>query len=347
MTNIIRAVFNCNEYNTTATRPDGKPIYQWDYGKILEIHGLNLPKATEVHFAQGLSGGDAVIRIGTTADKITSVAVPEAFLEQAGDVTAYVYKSDTESGQTEYKISFKVVGRPKPEAWDTPEDAELFREAIETVNSAADKAEGGAERAELAAESAESAQTETQSARDIAVEASNSAQESAQVATEQAIRAEGEADKAEESQTDAAVSKDTAQQALSDLLHMLGTDVATLTDGKLTPSQIPPISINDVFEVSDASDLTALTAQRGDVGIIVTDGVVTDSYILATDNPKELDDWKKLGVSYVANSGHAVTSDNAANADKINGKRMVAMTQSQYDQASLDSDTFYVVTPEV
>lgn len=213
MTNIIRAVFEPNKYNSTATRPDNKPIYQWDYGKILEVHGLDLLKATEVHFAHGLSGGDAVIRIGTTTDKITSVAVPEAFLEQAGDATAYVYKSDTESGQTEYKIQFKVIERPKPEAWDAPEDGELFREVIEVVNIAADKAESGAERAETAAEIAESARIETLSARDVAVNARNSAQESAQVATQQAGRAKNEADNAEESAGQALISSNDAKTA--------------------------------------------------------------------------------------------------------------------------------------
>lgn len=347
MTNIIRAVFNCNEYNTTAARPDGKPIYQYNYGQILQIHGLDLQKAVEIHFSHSMITGDAIIRIGTTTDKITEVAVPEKFLETSGTVTVYIYVSDTESGQTEYKIQFQIAARAKPEAWDSPEDAELFRETIVQVNAAADRAEDGATRAETASTIAQTAQTAAESARDTAITARDNAAEAAQTATVQADRAEVEADKAETSQADAAVSKDTAQQALTDLLHVLGTDVATLTDGKLTPSQIPPISVNDVFEVADVSDLTGLTAERGDVGIVVSGGVVTDSYILAADNPGNLDDWKKLGVSYVANAGHAVTADNATNADRINGKRIIAMTQEQYDAGALDPDTLYVVTPEV
>ena len=151
MENIIRAVFNCNEYNTTAARPDGKPIYQYNYGQILQIHGLDLQKAVEIHFSYGMGSSDAIIRIGTTADKVTEVAVPEKFLEAYGTVTAYIYVSDTESGQTEYKIRFQIVQRAKPEAWDSPEDGELFREAIEAVNESADRAEDAAVRAEVSA----------------------------------------------------------------------------------------------------------------------------------------------------------------------------------------------------
>lgn len=34
-----------------------------------------------------------------------------------------------------------ITARQKPEAFDAPEDAQLFREAIEAVNAAADRAE--------------------------------------------------------------------------------------------------------------------------------------------------------------------------------------------------------------
>lgn len=140
--------------------------------------------------------------------------------------------------------------------------------------------------------------------------------------------------------------KDAAIQAFTDLLAMMGTHIATLTDGKLTPSQIPALSINDVFPVVDTTAMLTLTAERGDVALIMADDVVTDSYILAADEPTVAANWKKLGVSYVANAGHANTADNAANADRINNKRIVGMTQSQYDAAALDDETYYFVVPE-
>jgi hypothetical protein len=127
---------------------------------------------------------------------------------------------------------------------------------------------------------------------------------------------------------------------------MIGSDIATLTGGKLTPSQIPDLSINEVLTILDESELVTLNAQRGDCAIVVPDDVVTESFILAADDPTVLANWKKLGVSYVAESGHSVNADEAVNATKINNKRLVAMTQSQYDAAVLDPDTIYVVTPD-
>jgi hypothetical protein len=208
-----------------------------------------------------------------------------------------------------------------------------------------------ADRAEQSAELAQGAAEQTANDRQAVAGDRTIVEGKTAKATEEADRAEAEADDAEESKTDAERAKAAAQQALSDLLHMLGTDIATLTDGKLTPSQIPALSINDVFPVASEVELLTLTAERGDTALVMgTDGddnsIVTDSYILAADDPTLQDNWKKLGISYVANAGHASTADNAVNADKINNKRMVAMTQSQYDTAVLDDNTFYIVTPD-
>ena len=140
-----------------------------------------------------------------------------------------------------------------------------------------------------------------------------------------------------------ATNTQTATQAMADLLAMLGSDIATLTNGKLTPSQIPALSINDVFSVIDIDAMVLLTAQRGDVALIIPDDVVTDSYMLSADDPAVLANWKKLGVSYVANAGHAQTADTATDSTMINGHRVVYMTQAQYDVAVKDPDTVYMV----
>lgn len=151
------------------------------------------------------------------------------------------------------------------------------------------------------------------------------------------IRAENAADNSEESET-------TATQAMSDLLAMMGSDIATLTGGKLTPSQIPALSINDTFTVANTTEMLALTAQRGDVALIIPDDIVTDSYILADDDATILTNWKKLGVSYVANAGHAVTADTATDSTMINGHRLVTMTQAQFDVAVKETETLYLVS---
>lgn len=163
------------------------------------------------------------------------------------------------------------------------------------------------------------------------------------LATNQANRAESEANEAETHKEDSEVAKTYAQQALSDLLAMLGKDVATLINGKLNPAQLPDLSINDVFSVANTGAMLTLNAQRGDCALIVVNDTVSDSYLLAADDPTVLTNWKKLGVSYVANAGHATTADEAANATTINNHRVVAMTQDQYDSAVKDPDTIYLV----
>lgn len=121
-------------------------LWQWDYGQVLRIQGLNLPKAVEIHFSLQESGGEAKKRIGFTKDGVTDVVIPESMLENEEAIDdynayAFVYLTDDTSGQTEYKICMPVKARPKPEAFDKPEDEEIFREAIKAVNDAAERAE--------------------------------------------------------------------------------------------------------------------------------------------------------------------------------------------------------------
>lgn len=128
-------------------------LWQWDYGQVLRIQGLNLPKAVEIHFSLQESGGEAKKRVGFTKDGATDVVIPESMLENEEplgnyDIFAFIYLTDDTSGQTEYKICMPVKARPKPEAFDKPEDGEIFREAIKAVNAAADRAEESEKQAE-------------------------------------------------------------------------------------------------------------------------------------------------------------------------------------------------------
>lgn len=128
-------------------------LWQWDYGQVLRIQGLELPTAVEIHFSLQEKGGEAVTRVGTTKDGVTDVVIPDSMLENNGSLAdyfiyAFIYIIDATSGQTEYKISMQVKARPKPEGFDRPEDAELFREAIAAVNAAADRAETAEKEAE-------------------------------------------------------------------------------------------------------------------------------------------------------------------------------------------------------
>lgn len=121
-------------------------LWQWDYGQVLRIQGLNLPKAVEIHFSLQESGGQSVTRIGMTKDGVTDVVIPDSMLENeepvgSYNIYAFIYLTDDTSGQTEYKICMPVKARPKPEAFDKPEDEEIFQEAITAVRESAERAE--------------------------------------------------------------------------------------------------------------------------------------------------------------------------------------------------------------
>lgn len=130
-----------------------KAVTQWDYGRKLRIEGLDLPTAVRVDF--GISGEDTTIsRIGVTKDNVTDVVIPDSLLEQSKPLVAYVYINDTTEGKTVRTINIPVTARAKPEEFDTPEGKELFAEAIELVNDAADRVATAEESANLHADSA-------------------------------------------------------------------------------------------------------------------------------------------------------------------------------------------------
>lgn len=150
---MITAIFENNQLVSYSLK-----TWQYDYGQILRIEGLNLPTAVEIHFSLTEKGGEAVTRIGMTKDGVTDVVIPDNFLEN-NDITqdyriyAFIYLRDDTSGQTEYKVPISVTSRPKPEAFDRPEDGEIFKEAIQAVRESADQAAESARQAEAIKES--------------------------------------------------------------------------------------------------------------------------------------------------------------------------------------------------
>lgn len=162
---MVTAVFTDNDDYARAYG-----LWQWDYGQQLRIEGLHLPTAVEIHFALQETGGEAITRVGTTKDGVTTVTIPDSMLEgnsaawtaeKTYNIYAWVYLSDKLSGETIKRITMQVKSRPKPEAFETPEDGEIFREAIEAVNDAAKRAEEAGDKAVAAADEAKAAATQT------------------------------------------------------------------------------------------------------------------------------------------------------------------------------------------
>lgn len=126
----IRAIFSEGIDTLTVTG-----LTQWDYGQKLEIHGLALPALIEVHFAC-LEMAEAPVRIGTTVDGVTTVAIPDSCLEHDTPLRAWVYVIDTVSGRTEKTIMLPITARTKPQGADSrqPFVADEYKEAIDQIN---------------------------------------------------------------------------------------------------------------------------------------------------------------------------------------------------------------------
>lgn len=126
---------------------------QYDYGQVLRIQGLKLPKTVEVHFSTQETGGTSITRVGVTKDGVTDVLIPDSVLEN-GDTTqnysifAFVYITDATSGKTEYRARLEVKARPKPEIPGGGDDPDIFREAVLEVRKSAEKAEEAQRQAE-------------------------------------------------------------------------------------------------------------------------------------------------------------------------------------------------------
>lgn len=191
----------------------------------------------------------------------------------------------------------------------------------------------------------EEALSQVQQATDELKQAQKDIDEAVSAAEQSAQAAAASEENAAESEDAADLSEKKAAQALADLLAMLGTDIATLVDGKIPVSQIPAIAITETYVVSSIEERDDLIAQEGDVCIVNIEGEQEDesaSYIY------DGEQWKllKSPTDYASEAGYAATAGQAENANTINNHRLINMTAEQYETAVKDENTFYLVDSE-
>lgn len=139
------------EFTSGTTAKTITGLFQWNFGQILQIKGLDLPSAVEVHFALRRSG-EAIRRIGVTKDGVTEVEIPDVLFKTMMtsdyDIYAYVYVSDEEYGSTTHEIVMKVKSRPMPE--DIQNDFDEIMKAVKTLaDGKVDKNQGIANNGKL------------------------------------------------------------------------------------------------------------------------------------------------------------------------------------------------------
>lgn len=123
---------------TRGTLAQATPLWQYDYGQVLEINGLELPTTYQVHFCN-CSDTQTITVLGN-AD---GVLIPDNLLQTGKTVIAYIYlHTGADDGETEYKITIPIRPRPAPsDIPPTPEQQSALDEAIAALNSAVEDVE--------------------------------------------------------------------------------------------------------------------------------------------------------------------------------------------------------------
>lgn len=215
---MITAIIDAGQHYCQAV----SDLWQWDYGQTLRIQGVKIPAAVEVQFSTTERIGETVTRIGVTQEGVTEVPIPDTLLEGGGTtqdytIYAFVYIENGDSGKTEYRVSMKVRARPKPEAHATPEEGELFRQAIVAVAESADRAESARKSAEASADEAKTAKANAKTA----VKNAEAFKTEAETARSEAVRAVTEStdtkDSAEKSRAAAEKAKQDAEAAKEEI----------------------------------------------------------------------------------------------------------------------------------
>lgn len=103
-----------------------EPVYQNDYGMVLNFDGIYLPSNFDCHFS--VLGSDTAIP-GVGADN--RVAIPNTVLSHEGNVTVHIpLHTGSDDSEVEYVVYFKVIGRARPEDDGTPVQMTAIERAL-------------------------------------------------------------------------------------------------------------------------------------------------------------------------------------------------------------------------
>ena len=326
-----------------------KPLWQWDYGQILVIRGVLLPASFEVHWTDKATG-TTTTTLGQTAGGVSSVTVPDIYLESGNDVFAYIYLHETNAdGETEYKITIPVLKRPQP-THETPTPvqqteieqiiAELGRETDAAAQSASDAADSAREAAQSASDASDyaraAAQSETNaghsednaaaSERNAASSADNSARsaaaaaESARLAGLSETAAAGSARDADDAKRDAITARQNAQaaQAAAETAQGKAKDAEDAAEAWATGGESgTPSETNNAKYYSEQASGSATDAAAAKIGAETAEDNAeawatggSSGTPSATNNAKYYAD--QAGDSAAAASGSASAADDSA-----------------------------------
>ena len=101
-------------------------VYQWDRNRMLEIYGLTLDSAPEIHFYNGSTPYALVKQASVDVNSVIRVEIPNSFLEVAKPIEVYICLYDGEEFVSKYHITIKVRGRAKPADYVETDDEKIY-----------------------------------------------------------------------------------------------------------------------------------------------------------------------------------------------------------------------------
>lgn len=139
MGNVITVNLNYGCCRTEQYITDQK-LYQYDYGQILKLTGIELPAVYEVHFSNG-ERGTSTTGIGT-AD---GVEIPDQYLLNAGKLYVWLYThTGTDDGETELGFWIPIIPRAQPTHEEpTPVQQTEIEQLIATLENLIENYGGG------------------------------------------------------------------------------------------------------------------------------------------------------------------------------------------------------------
>ena len=130
-------------------------LYQWDYGRVLEIEDYELgTELVEVHFACN-SMDEAIVRPCSFINGVGTVTIPDLCLEQSSTLIAWIYRISGTEGYTWKTITMPITARTRPTAKrDVPADV---IDSYEELKVAAEQAVASLESGSILVASAKNA----------------------------------------------------------------------------------------------------------------------------------------------------------------------------------------------
>ena len=115
-----------------------EPLFQYDYGQIMFLDGVELPTYYEVHFSNTEHGESK-----TSVGDVDGVVIPDEYLETGKNVYWWLFLHDGEDdGETEYYGVIPINKRSEPsDTPPTPAQESVITQTIAAANAALEEAE--------------------------------------------------------------------------------------------------------------------------------------------------------------------------------------------------------------